>query len=211
MLNIKQEIKSAFCENKIAIYISIFLLVITILGGYILQPYLHSYLSPVVEKLTDDVKSGVITLTFPTIFLNNVLIVFRMFIFGIFFCISGLILAYNGFFVGYYIAGSENLFKVLLLIIPHGIFEFSSCIIATASGFVLFHFIFKLIYNTANPIDGDNLPLKTRFTYSLEYNSNKLKESLILLGVAVILMAIAGFIEVYLTIPIANFVLSIFG
>ena len=134
-----------------------------------------------------------------------------MFIFGIFFCISGLILAYNGFFVGYYIAGSENLFKVLLLIIPHGIFEFSSCIIATASGFVLFHFIFKLIYNTANPIDGDNLPLKTRFTYSLEYNSNKLKESLILLGVAVILMAIAGFIEVYLTLPIANFVLSIFG
>ena len=42
-------------------------------------------------------------------------------------------------------------------------------------------------------------------------NYDKLKQSLVLLGVAVILMAIAGVIEVYLTVPIANFILSIFG
>ena len=217
MLNIKNEIKSAFLENKTAVYISIILLLGTLIAGYVLQPYLQSIFDPVVDKLTEDVKNGVITLTFQTIFTNNILIVFRMF--GIFFCFSGVILAYNGFFVGYYIASSQNLFRVLLYIIPHGIFEFSSCIIATASGFVLFHFLFRLVYNIAKP-DFDyieledkfyNLTFKDKLVYSLEKNYDKLKQSLVLLGVAVILMAIAGVIEVYLTVPIANFILSIFG
>ena len=217
MLNIKNEIKSAFLENKTAVYISIILLLGTLIAGYVLQPYLQSIFDPVVDKLTEDVKNGV--LTFQTIFTNNILIVFRMFVLGIFFCFSGVILAYNGFFVGYYIASSQNLFRVLLYIIPHGIFEFSSCIIATASGFVLFHFLFRLVYNIAKP-DFDyieledkfyNLTFKDKLVYSLEKNYDKLKQSLVLLGVAVILMAIAGVIEVYLTVPIANFILSIFG
>ena len=219
MLNIKNEIKSAFLENKTAVYISIILLLGTLIAGYVLQPYLQSIFDPVVDKLTEDVKNGVITLTFQTIFTNNILIVFRMFVLGIFFCFSGVILAYNGFFVGYYIADSQNLFKVLLYIIPHGIFEFSSCIIATASGFVLSHFLFRLMYNIAKP-DFDyirledkfyNLTFKDKLVYSLEKNYDKLKQSLILLGAAVILMAIAGVIEVYLTVPIANVILSIFG
>ena len=56
-----------------------------------------------------------------------------------------------------------------------------------------------------------NLTFKDKLVYSLEKNYDKLKQSLVLLGVAVILMAIAGVIEVYLTVPIANFILSIFG
>lgn len=95
MLNIKNEIKSAFLENKTAVYISIILLLGTLIAGYVLQPYLQSIFDPVVDKLTEDVKNGVITLTFQTIFTNNILIVFRMFVLGIFFCFSGVILAYN--------------------------------------------------------------------------------------------------------------------
>lgn len=203
MLN---EIKLAFLENKVAILASAIILLGTLIAGYLLQPYLESFFNPVVDKLTQDVKTGVITLTFKTIFTNNILIVFRMFIFGIFCCLSGIILAYNGFFVGYYIANSPNLFKVLLFIVPHGIFEFSSCIIATAAGFVLFEFLVKFLYNLKG-----NDSFRQRICCSIDKNYVKLKQSLILLGVAVILMAIAGVIEVYLTVPIARFVLSIFG
>ena len=80
-------------------------------------------------------------------------------------------------------------------------------------------FLFRLVYNIAKP-DFDyieledkfyNLTFKDKLVYSLEKNHDKLKQSLVLLGVAVILMAIAGVIEVYLTVPIANFILSIFG
>ena len=68
MLNIKNEIKSAFLENKTAVYISIILLLGTLIAGYVLQPYLQSIFDHVVDKLTEDVKNGVITLTFQTIF-----------------------------------------------------------------------------------------------------------------------------------------------
>ena len=62
------EIKLAFIENKIAIYSSIIILIGTLIAGYLLQPYLESIFNPVVDKLTQDVKTGVITLTFKIIF-----------------------------------------------------------------------------------------------------------------------------------------------
>ena len=71
---------------------------------------------------------------------------------------------------------------------------------------MLFHFLFRLVYNIAKP-DFDyieledkfyNLTFKDKLVYSLEKNYDKLKQSLVLLGVAVILMAIAGVIEVNL-------------
>ena len=142
MLN---EVKLAFSENKLAIYISIAILFISLILGYILEPYLFSYLNPVVEDLTQKVQSGVIKLTFTDIFFNNIEIVFRMFIYGLCFCLSVVVLSFNGFFVGYYLATSNNFWYTVLLIVPHGIFEFSSCILACASGLVLFNFVYKLL------------------------------------------------------------------
>ena len=92
------EIKLAFRENKWAIILSIAILLVSIVLGYFLEPYLHSYLNPVVEDLTHKVQTGVITLTFTDIFFNNLKIILQMFVFGIAFCFSVLILGFNGFF-----------------------------------------------------------------------------------------------------------------
>ena len=144
MLDFKKEIRSAFSENKMAICISMAILLISLILGYVLEPNLHAYLNPVVENLSKQVETGNIKLTFHSIFSNNIRIVFFMFIFGLLCCFSALILAFNGFFVGYFVAvNSNDMFKTLLLLIPHGIFEFSSCIIACASGFVLFKFLYR--------------------------------------------------------------------
>ena len=113
------EIKSAFSENRIAILSSIAILLISIILGYLLQPQLYDYLNPVVDDLTEKVQTGVITLTFQSIFFNNIQIVFSMFVYGLLFCFSALILGFNGFFVGYYVATSDNIVSTLLLIIPH--------------------------------------------------------------------------------------------
>lgn len=200
------EVKLAFSENKLAIYVSIAVLLISLVLGYLLKPYLFSYLNPAVEELTQKVQSGVIELTFTSLFFNNIQIVFRMFIYGLAFCFSVVLLAFNGFFVGYYVAITDDLLRTLLLIIPHGIFEFSSCIIACASGLVLFNFIYKFLKEIWNQ---ESNSAKEILANSFNASSDKLKQAIILLIIASILMAIAGVIEAYLTVPIAEFLLSI--
>ncbi len=203
MLN---EIKSAFLENKLAIYISIAILFISLILGYFLEPYCYSYLNPVVEDLTRKVQEGVLKITFADIFSNNFKIILEMFALGIVFCFSALILAFNGFFVGYYVATSSDLFQVLMYIIPHGIFEFSSIVLACAASFVLFNFIYKFFKGIA-AVNG--MSLADTISKSFDEYCEKLKQALILFGISVVLMIIAGVIEAYLTIPIAQFVLSI--
>ena len=131
-----------------------------------------------------------------------------MFIYGIIFCFSVLILAFNGFFVGYYVATCDNLIYTLLLIIPHGIFEFSSCILASAAGFILFNFIYRFL-KTFWEYDDDSASESLKFSF--RENFYKLKQALIIFLIAAILMVIAGIVEVYLTIPIANYIVSLLG
>lgn len=204
---ILDEVKRAFSENRLAIYASIAILLVSLLLGYFLEPYLHSYFNPVVDDLTQKVQQGTITLTFQSLFLNNIQIVFSMFIFGVTCFFSAFLLGFNGFFAGYYVATADNLFTTLLLIVPHGIFEFPSCILACASGFVLFNFIYKFLKTLYRM---DNGPVRELLATSFNASSDKLKQAVILLVIASILMAIAGFIEAYLTLPIAEGIYSIF-
>ena len=201
-----KEVKRAFIENKIAIFVSIAIMIISMVSGYFLEPYLHSYLNPVVEDLTQKVQTGVITLTFQSIFLNNIRIVISMFIYGLIFCFSAVILGFNGFFVGYYVATTDDFVKALLLIMPHGIFEFSSCIIACASGFVLFNFVVKFLKTL---LKRENGSIWNNLSTSFSESFDKLKQAFILFLIASILMAIAGFFEAYLTLPIAEFIYSL--
>ena len=202
------EIKRAFIENKLAIVISVAILVISLLLGYFLEGYLYSYLNPVVENLTQKVQSGALKITFHDIFLNNLRVICFMFIFGIVFCFSAVMLAFNGFFVGYYVGSVHNLFTVLMYIIPHGIFELPSCALACAASFVLFNFIYKFINALLNDT---NNSFSDKLRSSYDKTDDKLKQSIILFIISVILMVIAGIVEVYFTISIARFVFSILG
>ena len=201
------EIKRAFSENKLAIYSSIAIFLFSFISGFVFKQYLNSILTPVVNDLSQKVQSGVIKLTFADIFSNNLMVILRMFICGLTFCFSALILAYNGFFIGFYMSSSNNLFYTALLIIPHGIFEFSSCILACSGGFVLFNFIFKFLKSLWNQDNDDPILESLRVSFYESYD--KLKQAFILFIIALILMVIAGFVEVYLTIPIARLIVSL--
>ena len=204
--SIKKEVKLAFVENKLAIIASILILFISMILGYVFEPQLFSYFNPVVEDLNNKVQTGVVQLTFNDIFFNNIIVVFKMFISGFVFCFSAFILAFNGFFAGYYVALSENLPRTLALIIPHGIFEFSSCILACASGFVLFNFGYLVIKTS---LENKEMKFVKRLVFSYDKNFNKLLQAFILLAISSILMVIAGIIEVYFTLPIGKFFLSL--
>ena len=208
MASIKNEVKSAFTENKSIVIASALIFFVSIILGYVFEPSLYAYLNPVVEDLTNKVQSGIIKITFQDIFLNNIMVVLRMFIYGLVFCISAVVLAFNGFFVGYYVATVPNIGFALALILPHGIFEFPSCILACASGFVLFKFAYRMIKTF---IREKERKFFSRIVYAYSENFKILLHSLIILLVASILMAIAGIVESYITLPLAMFLMSVIG
>ena len=197
-----KEVKLAFLENRLTIYLSLFILIFSLLSGYLFESYLYSYLNPAVDNLTRKVETGVVQLTFNDIFLNNISIIFQMFIYGVLLCLSVFLLAYNGFFIGYYVAIQEDFFRVAIMLIPHGIFELTSCVLACSSGLVLFNFLFKFFKSYLI----DDLSL----TDSFHSNFDKLKQAVLIFFISVILMMIAGFVEVYLTVPLAHFILDSF-
>lgn len=206
MAKIKQEVITALSENNWIIIASALILFYSIIMGYVFEPYLHELLNPVVADLTYKVETGIIQLTFHDLFLNNIMIVFRMFIYGIFFCFSVIILAFNGFFTGYYVAVRGNLIHSIVFIVPHGIFEFSSCILACSSGMVLFRFVYRFIRHIT---DRRESSLVNRIRDAVYNDFVFLKQALIILAVASILMAIAGVIEAYVTLPLGNYLLSL--
>lgn len=208
MLDVKKEIKSSFVENKLAIGISAAILIVFLLIGYFLAPQLDELLNPVVNELANKVHSGEIQVSFQSIFSNNIRVVFLSFLFGALFGFSALILAFNGLFVGYFTAIQDDFFNTLLLLVPHGIFELPACVIACASGFVLFNFIFRFMKSLLKQNNGSITG--NAYTAYVE-NFDKLKQAIILLMIASILMIIAGIVEVYFTVPIADFVTSVFG
>lgn len=198
-----REVKFAFLENKLAIYLSLIILILSLISGYIFESYFSSYLQPAVDDLIQKVETGVVQLTFKDIFLNNIAIIFQMFIYGLLFCLSVFLLAYNGFFVGYYVAIQDDFFRVVLMLLPHGIFELTSCFLACSSGLVLFNFLFNFFKSY--------LIADLSLLDSFHDNIIKLKQAVLIFFISVILMIIAGFVEVYLTVPIARFVLGFFS
>ena len=58
-----EQIKLAFSENKLAIIVATVILFASLVLGYFLEPYLHGYLSPVVEQLEEGVSNGTIKVT----------------------------------------------------------------------------------------------------------------------------------------------------
>lgn len=197
-MNFFNEIKKAFIKNKNVLLLAFLIFIIPFLIGFLFKPYFYNIFEPIYNHLSQQLKEGVIEFSFAGIFLNNLAVLCRTFILGAIFGISAILLLYNALSSGYFLGG-EQIFRKLLLVIPHGIFEFSSLIIGTAAGFLLFKFLYNFI--KANPLKG--------FYDAFDKNFEIIYHSLILFGVAVVLMVIAGFIEVYLTILIALFVLSL--
>lgn len=94
----------------------------------------------------------------------------------------------------------------IFYILPHGIFEFSGIIIATAAGF-------KLLITAMNIIGGGlhikkDRALARQINSILRANYLKFRDSLILFIIAIILIFIAAIIEANISIPLAEHVIS---
>ena len=218
----KEETKAAFSNNKWLLLFSTLLFLIPLLIGYFYADAIAEYIQPMVDAFQKQVDEGVITLTTHSIFANNVTVAIILYALSAIGGVLGaLILANNGLFIGYFGAGFD-IYAYLALTVPHGIFEIPAIIFATTGGFVLLSFVLHFLWNIISPdysyldifdpyFSDVKITLKQRFYAAFKKNQNKLKESFIFLCLAVILLIIAAFIEANITVPLANWLFSLFG
>jgi uncharacterized membrane protein SpoIIM required for sporulation len=179
--------------------------------AYFYASYLESFMQPVVNNFSDRVQSGDIKLTMESIFFNNFFVAITIYFGAIFLgLITIFLLISNGLFIGYF-ATTRHIEVFLLFTLPHGIFEIPGIIIAGTGGFVMitsiFNFLKDIIIFEKNKLD-EKPKLQDRVIISFNNNSKKLTQSLTLLGVAIVLLIIAAFIEVYVTITLANYIIG---
>lgn len=209
---LRNEVKIAFTENKYFLLLSTLLFIIPMFIGYLFAPYLESSLQPMVNNFKDRVQTGEIKLTVNSIFFNNFYVAIMIYMGAISLgFITAMLLITNGIFVGYF-ATNLPLDVFLLLTLPHGIFEIPGIIIAGAGGFTLINFIhcfLKDILTFERNEWGERPNLRNRLVISFNNNFKKITQSLTLLGVAIVLLIIAAFIEVYITISLANYILGL--
>lgn len=217
-----KEIKSAFANNKIPLFIAILIFVIPLLLGYFYADDVTEIVQPMVNSFKNDVQQGKVVLSTVSLFSNNVSVAIVLYALSALGGVLGaIILATNGMFIGYF-GVDFNIWAYLALTLPHGIFEIPAIIISTTGGFILLSFILHFIWNLYSPdysysdifdpyFSDVKISVKDRFVAAFKKNQNKLKESFVMLCISVVFLIIAAFIEANLTIPIAKWLFSIFG
>mgnify|MGYP003294367299 CR=1 FL=1 len=193
-----KNIKLGFLNNKYLLVFSILLFVVPLLIGYFFADN-FSFMNDIIELFGKQVTNGNIQLTTSSLFANNFKVDIILFLGSVLFAIIGiLILVFNGLFIGYF-ATKISLIPFLALTIPHGIFEIPSLIISSFAGFIVLSFILK----TIKCLVINDSKISDRFKLAYNANSDMLKQALALLILAIILVAIAAFIEANLTQYIA--------
>ena len=199
-MNIKDEIKEAFVENRKIFLILIVIFAIAFILGDISADEIASVLMPMLKDAM--LKGNVTSVDAFNIMIHNETAALITLIGSIFFAIYAFIAIFlNGFVVGfmagYTIHSTYDLVMYIALIVPHGILEIPAFFCSCTSGILLFTFIFKVLRDKIR---------KNTFSEAYQNNKKTLKHVAVLFLVAVILFAIAALIEGFITPQIGNIV-----
>jgi uncharacterized membrane protein SpoIIM required for sporulation len=206
-VNYKRFFLNLYKRNKIVLNasIAIFLasMIVGGLGSFISGSF-HNFMINLTSTYFSEIRGDNPT-TF-AIFLNNSTIAFLYlyiggFGFGIF---STIQLIKIGLLISF--ISVEYPYRIIFLI-PHGIFELSACVIATAAGFKLLNLTISMIRDF-NDIQNDT-PITDQIDRILNVNYLKFKDSVILLLIAIFILFIAAIIEANFTVPLSQYILSL--
>lgn len=199
-MNIKNEIKEAFVENKkiFAILLAVFIL------GFILGVIIADDIAPILMPALKELVNGtnISSIDAFNIMIHNETTAIYVFlgsiIFGIYAILgmftNGLVM---GFMAGYTIKSMHTLIIYIILIVPHGIIEIPAFFCSCTSGILLFLFAFRVIKSIFN---------KNTLKESYENNKKTIKHAIILLVISLVLFAIAALIEGFITPELGNIV-----
>jgi stage II sporulation protein M len=175
--------------------------------GSMFLGYLHlfdSFLAPLQQQFKRSIVEGQIKLETFSLFFNNLEVLLKLFAGGI--ALGSITVAFlfiNGSLIGYF-ATQAPLADFILLTVPHGIFEIISFIIGGAASFRLANFVYSFIRDMIEETWYGSFWGKLSHVYNLQ--SDQLTESLILLGIAIVLLLIAAVIEANFTIGLYQYI-----
>lgn len=207
--NYANNLKEVFKDNK-KIILSCFaiFIIVTILA----YSYGSTQLDPKTDSYSNIKKPEIESKLSDTLFFimgNNIKMVLLNYMGGIFFGIISIVtLISSSITLGLHAAmygftHPYGIYRYIAHIIPHGIFELTAAILSSASGLILFKFIFKLLNGLRH---NEKKGIKQKLTKSYQENKHILIQSLVLLIFCIILVIIAAPIETYISEPFSKFI-----
>lgn len=206
-IDYKKFFSDLYRRNKLFLKVSITIFLASIIVGSV-GPFIsgsfHNFMINLTVNYFTNIRGDSPT-TF-NIFLNNSTLAFLYlyiggFGFGI---ISTLQLIKIGLLTSF--ISVEYPYSIIFLL-PHGIFELSAYIIATAAGFKLFSISINLIRGFIGL--KNDIPINNQVDKILDENYTKFKDSMALILIAIFILFIAAIIEANITVPLAHYILNL--
>lgn len=186
-----------YSRNETFLVLSAMMFICSVFIGYAFAGLLEPLLANILGDFKRRVVEGDLKLDTLSLFFNNLQIALLVYAGGIIFGLgTAYFLIYNGIFIGY--AGSQyQLGDFIIATIPHGVFEIIGIIIAGAAGFRLANIIINILKGVLKLQSDFNMV--NQFKFLLEVNYDDFKDTLIMMGIAVVLILIAAIIEANFT------------
>lgn len=196
-------ISGLYNRNETFFILSAMMFIASIFIGYAFA----GMLEPVLGKMLSDFKrrlvQGELQLTTFSLFANNLKVALLLYGGGLIFgLVTAFYLISNGVFIGY-TAAQFQLGDFIIYTLPHGVFEVLGIIIAGAAGFKLGSIVLNILKGLLK-LQSD-FSMSNQLKYLLEANWDDLKDTLIMMGIAVVLIMIAAIIEANFTITWASY------
>ncbi|EKF85496.1 stage II sporulation protein M [Methanobacterium formicicum] len=196
-------ISGLYNRNETYFILSAMLFIASIFIGYAFA----GMLEPILGKMLGDFKrrlvQGELQLTTFSLFANNLKVALLLYGGGLLFgLVTAFYLISNGVFIGY-TAAQFQLGDFIIYTLPHGVFEVLGIIIAGAAGFKLGSIVINILKGLLK-LQSD-FSMSNQVKYLLEANWDDLKDTLIMMGIAVVLILIAAVIEANFTIAWASY------
>jgi stage II sporulation protein M len=206
-VNYKGLFVNLYRRNKIFLNVSIVMFLISLIIGAVgpfISSSFHDYMINLTLNYFSDIRG--VSPTTISIFLNNsTLALLYLYIGGFGFgIISTLQLIKIGLLTSFI---SAEYPKSIIFLLPHGIFELSAYVIATAAGF-------KFLSVAIGMIKGfvelkEDIPINDQVNKIINDNYLKFRDSVFLLVIAIFILFIAAIIEANITIPLSHYILSL--
>ncbi len=196
-------ISGLYNRNETYFILSAMMFIASIFIGYAFA----GMLEPILGKMLGDFKrrlvQGELQLTTFSLFANNLKVALLLYGGGLLFgLVTAFYLISNGVFIGY-TAAQFQLGDFIIYTLPHGVFEVLGIIIAGAAGFKLGSIVINILKGLLK-LQSD-FSMSNQVKYLLEANWDDLKDTLIMMGIAVVLILIAAIIEANFTITWASY------